>query len=556
MRVYGQALARIADAEVKLFHLFVHEPLIRDGRGGLEIAEEMEDLASDLLPLASPIMDHVHQRWLQHFIEQDAVGHLEIEVDGETDLGRLRVAIAFADLAGYTRLTEDAGEEEALDVVERFVGAVEETLPDDARVDQDDRRRGDGRRVRPVGARRLGGRLPGPVRRAPLPRIGVHAGGALYRDGDYFGRSVNLASRVGARAAGGEVLVTRPVVEAAGRAPALRAGRRGPVEGLQRDHGAVPGGAPVNASLLRGDVLVLLSGGRDSVCLLDLAVEHADRVEALHVDYGAGRRRASARSCASGSACRCTWCGRATPEGNFQAWARDVRYAEAERLARGVIAVGHTATDQVETVLYRLAASPGRRALLGMGERSGRVVRPLLGMTREETAAYCRARGLEWREDPSNDSDAFARNRARHGLVPALRELHPAAEANVLRTLATLRDEAEVLDALVDEALTDEVAGLEALPPALARLCLERLAGAPVGARAREILQLRTGGSLDLGGGLRVVEEYGRLRFSRGPAPPAAEPAALAVPGRAAFAGGELTCEVRGVPGRRRHRRP
>ena len=217
VRVYGQALARIADAEVKLFHLFVHEPLIREGQGGLEIAEAMEDLASELLPLASPIMDHVHQRWLQHFIEQDAVGHLEIEVDGEADLGRLRVAIAFADLAGYTRLTEDAGEEEALDVVERFVGAVEETLPDDARVIKTI-----GDEVMVVGSDpsalvdwAVGFQVLFGDR--PLPRIGVHAGGALYRDGDYFGRAVNLASRVGARAAGGEVLVTRPVVEAAGR---------------------------------------------------------------------------------------------------------------------------------------------------------------------------------------------------------------------------------------------------------------------------------------------------------------------------------------------------
>ena len=66
---------------MKLFHLFVHEPLIRDGVDGLEIAEEMEGLASELLPLAAPIMEHVHQRWLQHFIEQDVVGHLELEVD-------------------------------------------------------------------------------------------------------------------------------------------------------------------------------------------------------------------------------------------------------------------------------------------------------------------------------------------------------------------------------------------------------------------------------------------------------------------------------------------
>jgi adenylate cyclase len=223
VRVYGQALAAIADAEVKLFHLFVHEPLIRDGVDGLEIAEEMEGLASQLLPLAAPIMEHVHQRWLQHFIEQDAVGHLELEVDSDADFGRLRVAIAFADLAGYTRLTEEAGEEEALDIVERFVESVEETLPDEARVVKTI-----GDEVMVVGPDpsalvdwAVGFQLLSGGRR-PLPRIGIHAGAALYRDGDYYGRAVNLASRVGARAAGGEVLVTRSVVEAAGRHLAFR----------------------------------------------------------------------------------------------------------------------------------------------------------------------------------------------------------------------------------------------------------------------------------------------------------------------------------------------
>src|SRR4051794_31424270 len=116
VRVYGQALAAIADAEVKLFHLYVHEPMIRDGAPVLAIAEELSDLASELLPLAGPIMDGTHQRLLRHFLEQDVVGHLELVTD---DLGRMRVAIAFADLAGYTRLTEEIGEEEALEVVER-----------------------------------------------------------------------------------------------------------------------------------------------------------------------------------------------------------------------------------------------------------------------------------------------------------------------------------------------------------------------------------------------------------------------------------------------------
>ena len=116
VRVYSQALEQIADAETRLFHLYVHEPLMRDGLPGLEIAEEMEGLAARLLPFASPIMDRVHQRALRHFVEQDVVGHLEMEADG-ADLGRVRVSIAFADLAGYTRLTEEAGEAEALDVV-------------------------------------------------------------------------------------------------------------------------------------------------------------------------------------------------------------------------------------------------------------------------------------------------------------------------------------------------------------------------------------------------------------------------------------------------------
>src|SRR5690349_5847545 len=133
VRVYGLALAQIADAEVKLFHLYVHEPMIRDGAPVLDIAEELSDLASELLPLAGPIMDSVHQRTLQHFLAQDVVGHLELVAD-DAALGRVRVAIAFADLAGYTRLTEEVGEEEALEVVERFVDLVGETLPETARV--------------------------------------------------------------------------------------------------------------------------------------------------------------------------------------------------------------------------------------------------------------------------------------------------------------------------------------------------------------------------------------------------------------------------------------
>jgi adenylate cyclase len=222
-RVYGQALSQIADAEVRLFHLYVHEPLMREGVPGLEMAEQMRGLVGDLLPLASPLMDFVHRRYLHHYVEQDVIGHMETEVeDGDSDLGRVRTAIAFADLAGYTRFTEEEGEEEALSLVERFVEGVANTLPDEARVVKSI---GDG--VMVVGHDidalvdwAVG--FAGLFDERPQPRIGVHWGTTLYRDGDYFGREVNLAARVVARARGGEVLVSDAVVEAVAGAPHLR----------------------------------------------------------------------------------------------------------------------------------------------------------------------------------------------------------------------------------------------------------------------------------------------------------------------------------------------
>src|SRR4051794_28915655 len=112
-------------------------------------------------------------------------------------------------------------------------------------------------------------------------------------------------------------------------------------------------------------VVVLLSGGRDSVCLLDVAVALGAQVTALHVNYGLrdeadGDQALCEELCARlGVALEVRRAG--PPRGNVQAWAREVRYAEAARLG-DVVAAGHTITDQAETVLYRLAASPGRRA--------------------------------------------------------------------------------------------------------------------------------------------------------------------------------------------------
>jgi adenylate cyclase len=217
MRVYGQAVAQIADAEVRLIHLYVHEPLMRSGVTSVEIADEMEGLAREVLPFATPFMNYFHGRLLAQFVEQDMIGHMEADIHEEAlEEGRVRVAIAFADLAGYARLTVELGDEAALGAVERFVAAVEQTLPVDARVIKTL-----GDEVMVVGSDAAALTSWAVELRAdmapedPLPRIGIHYGETLYRDGDYFGRDVNQAARVVARAGGGEVLVTRAVVDVA-----------------------------------------------------------------------------------------------------------------------------------------------------------------------------------------------------------------------------------------------------------------------------------------------------------------------------------------------------
>ncbi len=285
-------------------------------------------------------------------------------------------------------------------------------------------------------------------------------------------------------------------------------------------------------------LVAMLSGGRDSVCLLDVAVSlrGADAVVALHVNYGlrpeadAEQEQCLALCAQLGVGIEVLAAGAPEQSGNLQAWARELRYSAAERIAApldALIAAGHTATDQVESILYRLAASPGRRALLGMPAAEGRLVRPLLGVTREQTAAYCQARGLAWVEDASNETDRYARGRVRASLVPALRAIHPAAEANVLRTAQLLREETALLEGLVTAELAGEASialeRLAALPAALARLVVVRLAEDATGGfvpqageRVMEILALgERGGRADLhvGGLASAVIEHGRLRM-------------------------------------------
>src|SRR3954453_1463095 len=286
-------------------------------------------------------------------------------------------------------------------------------------------------------------------------------------------------------------------------------------------------------------LLVLLSGGADSVCLLDVARRRGADVSALPVNYAL---RDSAdedeQFCRSLVPDLIVERVKLPAEGNMQARARDARYRLAEKHAAGDYATGHTLSDQAETVLMRLCSSPGRKGLLGMAPRRGRLIRPLLDMTREKPRAYCREHGLEWREDPTNADTSFTRARVRHELLPLLERIPPGAERTIAETARLLCDEADALDALLPE--TDDVAELAALPPALSRLALRRLARAPI--RTDEILSMAgRGGTVTVGGGpgLRGVVEYGRVRFGRGGAEPP-DPVSTTAPGPDLFGDWEV----------------
>jgi tRNA(Ile)-lysidine synthase len=220
-----------------------------------------------------------------------------------------------------------------------------------------------------------------------------------------------------------------------------------------------------------GEVACLVSGGPDSTCLYWVLRELGYRASALHVDHGlrGAESDEDARFCVEQFGAEVV---QAAARCSTEAELRDVRYSfHTDRLR----ATGHTASDQVETVLYRLAASGTTKGI--KLRREDGVVRPLLPLWREETEAFCRDRGLPFRLDSSNGDTL--RGLIRHEIVPLLQRIHPAARENVLRAL--------------DERRT--------LPPALAELL-----DAPVGSKR-----------VDLGNGIQAVREHERLWLEQGP---------------------------------------
>lgn len=288
----------------------------------------------------------------------------------------------------------------------------------------------------------------------------------------------------------------------------------------------------------KSPAIALISGGGDSTALLIFleAVFGSERLSALHLNYGLRGAQSDADEAFCRDLCERLGVGLtvvrapAHESGNLQDWARELRYEAAEKMAielgpDAVIAVAHNADDQAETILYRLFASPGRRAISGMPARRGRIVRPLLGIRRIELREWLEARGETWREDASNDDPRFARVRARKLLADA-ESLHPAAIDNLLQTAEDLREEGAELEAVVD-GLTSELTTedgalnldrLAELPPALGGAVLRRYVEdrrpVPVPKAARVLSEaLRLG----RGGELRELQfEGARLAIQRG----------------------------------------
>lgn len=310
--------------------------------------------------------------------------------------------------------------------------------------------------------------------------------------------------------------------------------------------------------LAPGDrVVVGCSGGADSTCLLDVLARglphFALSLVAVYVDHGLRQEtRAEAEAVAGlARACGAEYVyarvdvpGRVRETGeSVQEAARLLRYRELEQVADETgaarIAVGHTRTDQAETVLLQLIRGTGPKGLAGIAPVHGRVIRPLLEVSREETRAYCLSRGLTFVDDPSNATGAYLRNRVRLELMPLLARYNPGVEEHLARLADIVREEEALLDALVDQAaarLLKPVEGgfcsgvqvdgalLLSEPRAIGRRLIRRaharVRGDERGLSFEHVEKILEGAARRAGtsvigcfGGVEVRSEYGRLLF-------------------------------------------
>ena len=308
-----------------------------------------------------------------------------------------------------------------------------------------------------------------------------------------------------------------------------------------------------------GPVTVLLSGGRDSVPAGRRVADRGARrgvraARQLRPARRRGRGRARCPELCARLGGRSRWSRPGPGARKPQAWARDARYAAAgRRPERGAsTATGHTATDQVETILYRLVASPGRRALLGMAAARAGSCDPLLAVTRAETppiASDTDSRGA--RTTPT--ARALARNRMRDGLLeecarcirPRRRTCSPRSRSSATRRRCSRPPSTRRWrDRRRSPRSAAPAARARRLPATPRRRPAAAAGGRTAGGGDPRARAGGGSGALEVGGGVRAVVEYGRVRFAREPGRPAPT-AAAGGPRPGGRAGGEMTSERR-----------
>ena len=290
-------------------------------------------------------------------------------------------------------------------------------------------------------------------------------------------------------------------------------------------------------------VLCAVSGGADSMCLLYVLNREKDALgitlSAAHYEHGIRGEESERDAAFTGQVCREMGIELVCEHGDVPAFAaehhlgleeaaRKLRYAFLNRCADSlgcdVIATAHNLEDNAETVLFHLARGSGLRGLCGIPPKNGRLIRPLLAVSRDEIEAFLNSEGISWVNDSSNGSDCYVRNRLRHNVLPELRRVNPLYAEAVLRTSELLRRDEEALSAFAERFIKEYYDGVslpaKALleqPFSVASRVVRLLCPQPLDfGHVESILTLA--GNTELGyadvPGLRVRCEQGRLYFA------------------------------------------
>jgi adenylate cyclase len=221
-RVIGDSLRRIADTEIRVVHVYIHERLMAAGASEEEVEQLISGIEQNLAPLMDPMLQWLHREYLLEAMMEDAFFHLTDSETQARELGSVEATIAFVDIASFTALAEASGDDTAMHVLDRIDTIVRSLL-----VERDGKlvkQVGDGFMLAfrdPAAAVHFAVATQAELARDPeLPaiRVGINTGLALYRTGDYLGSAVNVASRVVNAAMPGQILLTEPVATAASKA--------------------------------------------------------------------------------------------------------------------------------------------------------------------------------------------------------------------------------------------------------------------------------------------------------------------------------------------------